>query len=78
MFPAVFGEVAGLETVPLNFEITGSFVHEPNPLVPENMRPTQEGVVASGADLGVCFDGDADRACLGGRRFAKASRCPRR
>ena len=39
-------------------------MHEPNPLVAENMKPTQDGVVEHGADLGVCFDGDADRCIL--------------
>lgn len=61
MVPAVFGGVEGLELVPVNFEITGSFVHEPNPLVAENMLPTQEGTRSHGADAGACFDGDADR-----------------
>lgn len=62
--PRVFDRVEGLTILPLNFEITGSFVHEPNPLVPENMVPTQEGVLATKADLGVCFDGDADRCMV--------------
>ena len=57
-------ELNGLDIVPLNFEITGSFVHEPNPLVAENMQPTQRGVIEHSADLGVCFDGDADRCIL--------------
>lgn len=64
MVPALFDGVEGIEIIPLNFEITGSFVHEPNPLVPENMKPTQDGVVEHGADLGACFDGDADRCML--------------
>ncbi len=64
LVPAVFQGIEGLEIIPLNFEITGSFVHDPNPLVAENMKPTQDGVLAHGADLGVCFDGDADRCML--------------
>lgn len=64
LVPAVFSNLPNVEIVPLNFEITGSFVHEPNPLVPANMVPTQEGVRAHQADLGVCFDGDADRCML--------------
>ena len=64
LVPKVFEGVPGIEIIPINFEITGSFVHEPNPLVAENMRPTQEAVIAHGADLGACFDGDADRCML--------------
>lgn len=64
MIPAVFDGVENLEIVPLNFEITGSFVHEPNPLLPENMAPTQQGVREHAAHLGACFDGDADRCIL--------------
>lgn len=66
LVPKVFADLPGegLEILPLHFEITGRFVHEPNPLVAENMRPTQEGVRRHGADLGVCFDGDADRCIL--------------
>ena len=64
MIPAVFGGIEALEFVQLNFDMTGSFVHDPNPLVAENMKPTQDGVVAHSADLGVCFDGDADRCIL--------------
>lgn len=64
LVPTVFGGIESLKIIPLNFEITGSFVHEPNPLVVENMVPTQQGVVEHGADLGVCFDGDADRCIV--------------
>ncbi len=64
MIPKVFDNVENLEIVPLNFEITGSFVHDPNPLVAENMKPTQKGVVEHNAQLGACFDGDADRCIL--------------
>ena len=64
MVPKVFQGVENLEIIPLNFEITGEFVHEPNPLVAENMVPTQDAVKKEGADLGACFDGDADRCML--------------
>ena len=64
MIPKVFGDVENLDIVPINFEITGKFVHEPNPLVAENMIPTQKGVVEHQAHLGACFDGDADRCIL--------------
>jgi len=60
----VFCGVENLEVIPINFEITGSFAHDPNPLVAENMVPTQRMVRERGADLGVSFDGDADRCIL--------------
>src|SRR5690606_31629405 len=65
--PAVLGSAAGLpalplEIVPLYFELDGTFPnHEANPLEPENLRDLQAAVVAHGADLGLAFDGDADR-----------------
>ncbi|HEY7118118.1 MAG TPA: phosphomannomutase/phosphoglucomutase [Tepidisphaeraceae bacterium] len=61
MIPQVFGEVENLEIVPLLFEITGSFVHEPNPLVDSNLDMLKALVRQERTDLGVCFDGDADR-----------------
>ena len=62
--PRIFGKVKDLEIIPINMEITGKFTHDPNPLVPENMQPTQDAVAEHKADLGVCFDGDADRCIL--------------
>jgi phosphomannomutase len=65
--PAVLGTAAGLpalplDIVPLYFELDGTFPnHEANPLEPENLRDLQAAVVAHGADLGLAFDGDADR-----------------
>ena len=42
--------------------LDGSFPnHEPNPLIPKNVEPLQELVRQTGADLGVIYDGDADR-----------------
>ena len=64
LVPQVFEGIDNLEIIPLNFEITGEFAHEPNPLVAENMIPTQQGVAEHGAALGACFDGDADRCML--------------
>ncbi len=61
--PAVLGmgEVP-VEVVPLYFELDGTFPHhEANPLVPENLLDLQAAVVEQGADLGLAFDGDADR-----------------
>lgn len=51
-----------LEVIPLYFELDGTFPnHEANPLEPENLRDLQAAVLAHGADLGLAFDGDADR-----------------
>jgi phosphomannomutase len=62
MVPAVFGNVPNLEIVPLLFEITGSFVHEPNPLVESNLDMLKQKIRETpGAHFGACFDGDADR-----------------
>ncbi|RMH23699.1 MAG: phosphomannomutase/phosphoglucomutase [Planctomycetota bacterium] len=66
MVPRVFGgSIAGLTIDPINFENeSGVFAHEPNPLVPENLRDLQRAVRERGGDLGVCFDGDADRCVV--------------
>jgi phosphomannomutase len=61
MIPAVFGGIDDLEIRPINFEITGSFVHEPNPLVESNLDMLKEMIQLAKPDFGVCFDGDADR-----------------
>jgi phosphomannomutase len=61
MVPAVFGGAANLEIIPTLFEITGSFTHEPNPLVDQTLEMLRAAMKQSKPDLGVCFDGDADR-----------------
>ncbi len=59
--PAVFDGLP-LEVLPLYFELDGTFPnHEANPIDPENLRDLQALVRESGADLGLAFDGDADR-----------------
>src|SRR6478609_10270111 len=48
--------------IPLYFELDGTFPnHEANPIDPENLRDLQRAVAEHQADLGLAFDGDADR-----------------
>jgi phosphomannomutase len=52
----------GLDLEEMYFEPNGEFPdHEPNPLLEENRRMIIERVLATGADLGIAWDGDADR-----------------
>lgn len=64
MIPAVFDNLPQLQIIPLLFETDGTFVHEPNPLVSSNLAMLREKVLAERPDLGVCFDGDADRCAF--------------
>lgn len=65
--PAVLSDAAGLgalplELTPMYFDLDGDFPHhEANPLDPLNTRDLQREVVRLGADIGLAFDGDADR-----------------
>jgi phosphomannomutase len=61
MLPPVL-EHLPIETVRCYFEPDGTFPnHEPNPLLPENREFIVRRTLEEGADLGVAFDGDADR-----------------
>ena len=68
--PAVLGTAAGLPALPLEiiemyFDLDGTFPHhEANPIEPANMRDLQERVRQTGADIGLAFDGDADRCFI--------------
>ncbi|TCK20539.1 phosphomannomutase/phosphoglucomutase [Pseudonocardia endophytica] len=71
--PSVF---AGLDArvVPLYFELDGTFPnHEANPLDPANLVDLQKRVVSEGADIGLAFDGDADRCFVVDERGAAVS-----
>ncbi|MBS4101499.1 phosphomannomutase/phosphoglucomutase [Tsukamurella paurometabola] len=60
--PSVLGPVEALDVRPLYFELDGNFPnHEANPLDPKNLVDLQRFVVEQGADIGLAFDGDADR-----------------
>jgi phosphomannomutase len=64
--PAVLGDeklaALPLDITPLYFELDGTFPnHEANPLEPANIVDLQAAVVEHGADIGLAFDGDADR-----------------
>jgi len=57
--PAVLGD---MDVRPLYFELDGTFPnHEANPLDPKNLEDLQAFVVEQKADIGLAFDGDADR-----------------
>jgi phosphomannomutase len=62
--PAVLGRL-DVDVVPLYFELDGTFPHhEANPIEPANLADLQAAVCARGADIGLAFDGDADRCFL--------------
>ncbi len=64
LIPPVFDKLP-CEIVPLYFELDGTFPnHEANPIEPENIRDLQRAVINQNCDLGVAFDGDADRMFL--------------
>jgi len=63
MVPAIFSELP-IEIIPLNFRHDGEFKHEANPIIESNLAELKDVVKARKADVGVCFDGDADRLVI--------------
>lgn len=62
MASSIIPDLLGKERIYLNDWLDGSFpAHEPNPLLPETTRQLREAVVSNGCDLGIIYDGDADR-----------------
>ncbi|UXA14987.1 phosphomannomutase/phosphoglucomutase [Mycobacterium sp. SMC-8] len=60
--PAVLGPISSVKVSPLYFDLDGTFPnHEANPLDPANLVDLQQYVRDTGADIGLAFDGDADR-----------------
>lgn len=62
--PAIFARL-NCELIPMYFELDGTFPnHEANPIDAKNIRDLQKAVLKHGADLGLAFDGDADRCFI--------------
>jgi len=61
--PAVFGNLP-IEIIKINFKHDGTFKHDPNPLVEENLAEVKEAVLENNCNFGLCFDGDADRLMM--------------
>ena len=62
--PAIFARL-NCELIPMYFELDGTFPnHEANPIDEKNLRDLQKAVLKHGADLGLAFDGDADRCFI--------------
>jgi phosphomannomutase len=60
MLPLIFDDIP-IEIIPLNFEHSGVFKHEPNPLIEEALVELKAAILQHNCDFAICFDGDADR-----------------
>jgi phosphomannomutase len=63
MVPLIFDNI-GVEIIKLNFTHKGVFKHDPNPLIGSNLTQLKDTVKRRNADIGICFDGDADRLIM--------------
>jgi phosphomannomutase len=62
--PAVFAKL-NAKIIPMYFELDGTFPnHEANPIDEANLKDLKKRVKSTGADIGLAFDGDADRCFL--------------
>ena len=60
--PKIFARIPTRKLTTLCFDVDGTFPnHESNPLIEENRRDIVERVIAEKADIGIAWDGDADR-----------------
>ncbi|MFC6154468.1 phosphomannomutase/phosphoglucomutase [Nocardioides yefusunii] len=76
--PVVFDKIGRVvEMVEMYFELDGTFPnHEANPIEPANLVDLQRAVLAEKADIGLAFDGDADRCFIvdeGGRAISPST-----
>ena len=60
MVPLIFNDLP-IEIIPINFEHTGTFKHDLNPLLEGVLKELKATVKKYNCDFGICFDGDADR-----------------
>jgi len=61
--PLLFKDLP-IKIVKINFKHDGVFKHEPNPLVESNLDELKARIIKEKADVGICFDGDADRLMM--------------
>jgi len=63
MVPIIFNDLP-IKIVPLNFQHTGRFRHQPNPLIEKNLAQVKAALKKNKCDFGICFDGDGDRLMM--------------
>jgi phosphomannomutase len=62
--PTIFDGIPDLDIAYLNSEHEGTFAHDPDPQVDDHLEQLRREVPGQGADLGICFDGDAGRLAV--------------